>query len=102
MSCERCKDYERLIAKAANTLRCERYADRVGVALSILEDEAGRCFDCDALCRPKKEACCAPTVSVAQSLAGMTQLIEWLDKEVRRCDHGYIHITCGTCNGGSR
>ena len=22
----------------------------------------------------------------------------WLDENVRRCGHGYIHISCGDCN----
>lgn len=27
-------------------------------------------------------------------------LADWLDANVRRCGHGYIHISCGDCNRG--
>ena len=25
-------------------------------------------------------------------------LVEWLDTNVRRCGHGYLHVTCGDCS----
>ena len=28
----------------------------------------------------------------------ITDLCEQIKRDIRYCDHGYIHITCGTCN----
>ena len=39
-----------------------------------------------------------PPVQPDPSAAIAAAFVMWLDENVRRCGHGYIHVTCGDCS----